>query len=50
MQMEAKILLSRLLQTYTISLPEDYKMVALQKVSLEPKDDVPCTLLPRQIS
>lgn len=45
-QMESKLLISRLLQTYKVNLPEDYKVIPVAKVSLRPKDGVPCTLEP----
>ena len=47
-QMEAKLALARLFQTYKISFPEDYKLVPVQRGSTQPKD-LNCTLLPRAI-
>ena len=43
-QMEAKVILSRLLQTFRVSLPPDYKFVVAGRFTLQPKDAVPCTL------
>ena len=43
-QMEAKVVLSKLLQNFTISLPEDYKLVPVARATTQPKDNVPCTL------
>jgi cytochrome P450 len=44
--MEFKILFSKLLQTYAISLPEDYDVAPVQIMTLHPKDKVPCVLKP----
>ena len=44
MQMSAKVVFSRLFQTYKISLPEDYELVIVQRAALQPKDDVYCVL------
>jgi hypothetical protein len=44
MQMNAKVVFSRLLQTYKISLPEDYELVVVQRAAVQPKDDVYCVL------
>ena len=49
MQMEAKVVFSRLIQTYKFSLPENYELVAIQKGSLQPKDDVCCLLESRKV-
>ena len=46
--MEAKIVLSRLFHKYKIKLPEDYKLVPVQRGILQPKDDVLCTLESRE--
>jgi len=43
-QMEAKVLLSKLYQNFTISLPENYKLVPAARATIQPKDNVPCTL------
>jgi len=42
--MEAKVVLAKLLQMFTISLPENYKLVAAARTTTQPKDNVPCTL------
>jgi len=42
--MEAKVVLAKLLQNFTISLPDNYKLVAAARITMEPKDNVPCTL------
>ena len=43
-QMEAKIIVARLLQSFHINLPEGYKLQFVQRSTHTPKDDVPCTL------
>ncbi|XP_064405692.1 cholesterol 24-hydroxylase-like [Halichondria panicea] len=48
--MEAKLILARLVQTFRFTLPPDYKLVVVQKTTLQPKDDVPCTVTPTSIS
>ena len=47
--MNAKVVFSRLIQTYKFSLPEDYELVIIQKGALQPKDDVHCILESRKI-
>ncbi len=42
--MEAKIALARIIQTFTITFPEDYKIQAIVRVTLQPKDDLKCTI------
>ena len=42
--MNAKVVFSRLLQTFKFSLPEDYELVVVQRAAVQPKDDVHCTL------
>ena len=44
MQMEAKVVLSKLFQSFTVSLPENYELVAASRTTTKPKDNVPCTL------
>ena len=44
MQMEAKVVLSKLFQNYTISLPDNYKLVAAARTTTQPKGSVLCTL------
>jgi hypothetical protein len=44
--MEAKMLLSRLFQTYKITLSEGYELIEVQKVFLQPKGEVLCVLEP----
>ena len=46
--MEAKIAFSRLLQKYKVTLPENYKLVAVQRGTNQTKDNVHCTLECRQ--
>jgi hypothetical protein len=43
-QMNAKVIFSRLLQTFKFSLPENYELVVVQRAAVQPKDDVYCTL------
>ena len=43
-QIEAKIIMSRLFQQFIIQLPKDYELHIEQKITLEPKDGVNCTL------
>ena len=45
--MEAKIAFSRLMQTYKVTLPENYEIVAVQRTVLQVKGDIPCRLTPR---
>ncbi len=40
--MEAKMILGRLIQTFKLTLPENYKLVVISRGTLQPKDDVPC--------
>ena len=44
LQMEAKMILARLTQTFTLSLPPDYELVKIQRATIQPKGTVPCTL------
>ena len=43
-QMEAKIILARLLQTFKETLPPSYKVVVEQLGTQQPMGDVPCSL------
>eukprot|EP00731_Ephydatia_muelleri_P028730 Em0020g374a len=43
-QIEAKVVLTRLLQTFKVTLPPSYKLVVEQLGTNQPKGDVPCTL------
>jgi len=43
--MEAKVIMSRLLQQFRISLPEGYELRVASKATLQPKDNVLCTLV-----
>ena len=43
-QMEAKIVFSRLLQTFRIKLPDGYEVVTVQRGTVQTKDDVLCVL------
>lgn len=45
LQMEAKVIMSRLLQQFRISLPEGYELHVASKATLQPKDNVLCTLV-----
>ena len=47
-EMEVKVIMVHLLKTYTVSLCEDYKLEAMQMVTLRPKHGVQCTLVPKQ--
>jgi hypothetical protein len=42
--MEAKIVFSRLLQTFKIKIPDGYELVVVQRGIVQTKDDVNCTL------
>ena len=41
---ESKIALSRILQAFDIRLPSEYKLEVIQRVTLQPKGDLPCTM------
>jgi len=43
-KMETKIALARIIQTFTISFPEGYKIQTISRLILQPKDDLLCTL------
>ena len=43
-QMEAKIVLARLLSTFQFTLPENYELVPVVKFTQQPRGTVPCTL------
>ena len=42
--MEAKIIMSRLLNSFAVHLPSDYVLKVVQKTTIRPADRVPCTL------
>ena len=42
--MEAKLILARLVQTFRFTLPPNYKLVVAQRITTQPKDNVPCTV------
>ena len=44
LQMEAKIIMSRLLNSFTVHLPSGYVLKVVQRTTLKPADKVPCTL------
>ncbi len=44
LQIEAKMMLARMIQTFTIKFPEGYEIQAIQRATLQPKDDLLCTL------
>jgi len=44
--MEAKAIMSRLLQQFRVSLPEGYQLRVEAKGSVQPKGTVPCILVP----
>ena len=46
MQMEAKMILARLIQAFKLTFPPDYKLVPVERTTLQPNDSVPCTLDP----
>ena len=48
MQMNAKVVLSRLFQSFKLSLPKNYELVVVQRGIIQPKDDVECVLENRQ--
>ena len=43
-QIEAKVILARLLQTFKVTLPPSYKLVVEQLTTQQPKGNVACTL------
>ena len=43
-QIEAKVILARLLQTFKVTLQPSYKLVVVEPAALQPKGGVPCTL------
>eukprot|EP00731_Ephydatia_muelleri_P008156 Em0004g494a len=45
--MEAKLVLSRLLQTFHVALPSDYKICVVEHTTRQPYDNIMCTLQPR---
>ncbi len=47
MQMEAKMILARLIQTFQMTLPENYQLIVANRGTTQPKDDVPCRVLLR---
>ena len=44
-QIEARIILARLLQKFQFSLPADFKLEMELQATLQPKGLVPCTLM-----
>ena len=44
--MEGKIILSRLLSSFQVTLQEGYQLKVEQTTTLRPADYVPCTLVP----
>ena len=36
------MILARLLQTFKLTLPDNYELSMVQRGTLQPKDDVPC--------
>jgi len=42
--MEMKTALARIIQTFTIKFPDGYKVKTIQRATLQPKDDLLCTL------
>eukprot|EP00731_Ephydatia_muelleri_P008181 Em0004g519a len=46
-RMEAKQVLCRLLQTFRLTFPSDYKLSVMERTSRQPRDNMLCTLLPR---
>ena len=42
--MEAKVILALLLQTFELTLPEDYEFKKGHALTAKPKGGVPCTL------
>ena len=43
-QMEAKLILARLLQVYSVRLPQDYELMLFQSVTIRPKGPMQCTV------
>ena len=48
LQIQAKIVLVRLLQTYTLTLPDDYTIRDGLDVTLHPIGGIPCTIKSRK--
>ncbi|KAL5463995.1 hypothetical protein EMCRGX_G032950 [Ephydatia muelleri] len=46
--MEAKLILSRLVQTFQLTLPDGYKLEIVERTTRQPCDNIMCTLLPRK--
>ena len=46
-QMEAKLILLRLVQNFKVTFPDGYKLDLVERISKYPRDDVMCTLLTR---
>ena len=44
LQIEAKMIFCRLLQTFEVSLPSDYKICVVQRATVKPDGNVVCTL------
>jgi len=42
--MVTKIALARIVQTFTIKFPDDYKIETVQRLMVQPKDDLQCTV------
>ena len=47
-QMEAKLVLSRLVQSFHMTLPDGYKLDVVERITRQPHDDIMCTLLHRK--
>ena len=48
-QMEAKIVLARLLKRFTFTLPSNYEFVKAARATIQPKDGVMCTVQQRTL-
>ena len=46
--MEAKLVLARLFQSFTITLPDDYEIVPVVRTTMQPQDSVLCKLQLRE--
>ena len=42
--MESKLSLARIVQNFTLKFPEDYQIETVTQTTMQPKDDLLCTL------
>ena len=48
-QMEAKVVMGKLLQRFTFTFPQDYKLEPVTNGVLQPKGVIPCVISPRLV-